>query len=86
MATQRGVAIVTGASSGIGEATAECLAAADYSVVAAARSEQPLRELVERIERAGGRAIAVPTDVSNDDATEALVARTWRPSAASTCW
>jgi len=77
MAGERGVAIVTGASSGIGEATAECLAAAGFAVAAAARSREPLDALVERIERTGGRAIAVPTDVADDAACRALVDRTF---------
>ncbi|MCA9510384.1 MAG: SDR family oxidoreductase, partial [Myxococcales bacterium] len=67
--------IVTGASSGIGEATAECLAAEGFAVVAAARSRDPLETLAARIERAGGRALAVPTDVADEAACRALVDR-----------
>lgn len=64
------VAIVTGASSGIGRATAAALADAGASVVVAARRAHRLAELTEEIETSGGRALAVPCDV-----TEAAEAR-----------
>lgn len=70
------VALVTGASSGIGEASAEALAQAGFTVVLAARREDPLRALAERIEQAGGRALVVRTDLSDDDATSTLVRTT----------
>jgi NADP-dependent 3-hydroxy acid dehydrogenase YdfG len=49
------VAVITGASSGIGEATAEALAAEGAAVVVAARREDRLADLVGRIEKGGGR-------------------------------
>jgi NAD(P)-dependent dehydrogenase (short-subunit alcohol dehydrogenase family) len=58
-------AIVTGASSGIGAATAQALAAHGATVVLAARRAPLLDEQVEAITRAGGRAIAVPTDITD---------------------
>lgn len=61
------VAVVTGASSGIGRAIALRLAAAGAKVVAAARREEALRELAEEIEAAGGRALAVPTDLLEEE-------------------
>jgi NAD(P)-dependent dehydrogenase (short-subunit alcohol dehydrogenase family) len=64
--------VVTGASSGIGRATALALAAKGASVVVAARREGPLRQLAEQCERAGGRGLAVPTDVRDPDAVQAL--------------
>lgn len=70
------VAIVTGASSGIGEATAHCLAKAGYSVVVAARRADLLDRLVTDIEAQGGNAMSVPTDLSEADQTSALVGRT----------
>lgn len=70
------VAIVTGASSGIGEATAHCLAKAGYSVVVAARRADLLDRLVTDIEAQGGNAMSVPTDLSEADQTSALVRRT----------
>jgi len=70
------VAIVTGASSGIGEATAEALAAEGAAVAVAARREERLRGLASRIEERGGRALVVATDVTDRAAVEALVERT----------
>jgi short-subunit dehydrogenase len=59
------VAVVTGASSGIGRATAEALARGGASVVVAARRQDRLAEVVAGIESAGGRALAVPCDVGD---------------------
>ena len=69
------VAIVTGASGGMGRAVALAFAAAGASVVAADLTENAGRETVEQIGQAGGRAVFVPTDVSDAAAVEALVAR-----------
>jgi NADP-dependent 3-hydroxy acid dehydrogenase YdfG len=70
------VAIVTGASSGIGEATAEGLAREGAAVALVARRHDRLVELAERIERAGGRALPVDADVSDHGKVEALVTQT----------
>ena len=59
------VAAVTGASSGIGRAIAIALAGAGASVVCVARREAALAGTVEEIESAGGRAAAVPGDLSD---------------------
>jgi NAD(P)-dependent dehydrogenase (short-subunit alcohol dehydrogenase family) len=67
------VAIVTGASSGIGEATARRFAAEGHAVVLAARRSDLLDRIVADITRDGGRALAVPTDLSDAAATSALV-------------
>ncbi len=69
------VAIVTGASSGIGEATARRFAEAGYAVVLAARRKDLLDQIVSEIEGAGGRALSVPTDLSDAGQTTALVQR-----------
>jgi NAD(P)-dependent dehydrogenase (short-subunit alcohol dehydrogenase family) len=69
-------AIVTGASRGIGAATAKALAAEGASVALAARSQDRLRELAEEIGAVGGRAIAIPTDVGDADAIRDLVGAT----------
>jgi short-subunit dehydrogenase len=70
------VAIVTGASSGIGAASAEALAAAGFRVVLAARRGELLASLAARIGAAGGAALCVATDLADADATARLVART----------
>jgi NADP-dependent 3-hydroxy acid dehydrogenase YdfG len=70
------VAVVTGASSGIGEATAEALAAEGATVVAAARREDRLSELVERLEGNGSRAMAVQCDVTDEEQAHYLIRRT----------
>ena len=69
------VAVVTGASSGIGEATAEALAAKGAAVVVAARREERLDELVGRIENSGGRTLAVSCDVTDEGQAHALIQR-----------
>jgi len=58
------VAIVTGASTGIGAETARLLAAQGAKLVCASRSPDTLEQLVSEIEAEGGEAIAVPTDVA----------------------
>jgi 3-oxoacyl-[acyl-carrier protein] reductase len=59
------VALVTGASQGIGRATSLALAAAGAKVAVAARSADKLASLVTEIEAAGGEALAVPMDVAD---------------------
>ncbi len=64
------VALVTGASSGIGRVLAQGLATAGARIVAVARRADRLDELVCEIERKGGTAIAVHADVTNMDSVE----------------
>ena len=66
------LAVVTGASRGIGAATAEAIAAAGARVVLAARDHEALDGVVKRIRDAGGEATAVPTDVSSATDVERL--------------
>jgi len=68
------VAVVTGASSGIGEAAAVALARRGAKVVLAARRLDRLEDLADRIERAGGTAIAMRCDVGVPDQLESLPA------------
>lgn len=67
-------AVITGASSGIGAATARALASAGAAVVLAARRGQRLQELEAEIVQAGGNAASVETDVTDDAAVQGLVA------------
>ena len=81
------LAVVTGASRGIGAATAEAIAAAGARVVLAARDRQALEEVAGRIDAAGGEAKAVPTDVSSATDVERLfnAVRADGPLAALVC-
>ncbi|WP_216893249.1 SDR family NAD(P)-dependent oxidoreductase [Nocardia alni] len=78
------VALVTGASRGVGAATASVLAAQGYAVACAARAtrESPQRtpgtldDVVDRIRAAGGTAVAVPVDLADREQVAAMVDRT----------
>lgn len=75
-ALQGQTVVVTGASSGIGQATARMLASEGAALVLAARRTDRLDELKAEIEGAGGQALAVETDVTDRSACERLVAAT----------
>jgi NAD(P)-dependent dehydrogenase (short-subunit alcohol dehydrogenase family) len=66
------VALVTGASYGLGEAVARRLGAAGATVLAVARSQDRLADLVAQIEQQGGTAVAYPVDLTEPDAVGAL--------------
>jgi NADP-dependent 3-hydroxy acid dehydrogenase YdfG len=70
------VAVVTGASSGIGRATALALAEKGAHVSLGARTESALRELVDEIRARGREALAVPTDVTDKSQVNRLVGET----------
>jgi len=67
------VAAITGASSGIGEATAVALAGAGAVVAIGARREDRLSSLASRIEGDGGRALALPVDLADEDSATSFV-------------
>lgn len=68
------VAVVTGASSGIGAATARTLAARGAKVAVLARRADKLAALVEEIQASGGIAVAYPVDVTKQSAVDAVAA------------
>jgi NADP-dependent 3-hydroxy acid dehydrogenase YdfG len=72
------VAVVTGASSGIGEATAKRLAASGARVAVLARRAERLENLAKEIEQAGGTALAVAVDVTDASAMRAAAERVAR--------
>jgi NAD(P)-dependent dehydrogenase (short-subunit alcohol dehydrogenase family) len=69
------VVVVTGASAGVGRATARAFAAAGADLGLIARQGQGLDAIRSEVERAGRRACAVPTDVADPDAVEAAAER-----------
>jgi NAD(P)-dependent dehydrogenase (short-subunit alcohol dehydrogenase family) len=73
MATMR-IALVTGAGSGIGRASAIALARDGFSVVVAGRQAAPLEETAERCRQAGAEALAVPVDVTDPMSVDVLYA------------
>jgi NAD(P)-dependent dehydrogenase (short-subunit alcohol dehydrogenase family) len=70
------VALITGASRGIGASAAEAFARAGAHVVLAARDEAALERVAAAIRTAGGQALVVPTDVGDAAAVEHLIGRT----------
>jgi NAD(P)-dependent dehydrogenase (short-subunit alcohol dehydrogenase family) len=75
MSTTGKVAIVTGATSGIGRATARRFARDGYAVVAVGRSAEALQAVTGEVEAAGGRAQGVAADVTAADSPARIVAR-----------
>ncbi|MGA7904963.1 MAG: SDR family NAD(P)-dependent oxidoreductase, partial [Terrimicrobiaceae bacterium] len=70
------VALVTGATSGIGRATAIALAQAGAKVAVAGRREEEGAQVVREIYQAGGEALFVRTDVARETDVQTLVAKT----------
>jgi NADP-dependent 3-hydroxy acid dehydrogenase YdfG len=76
MTLEGAVAVVTGASSGIGRASALGLAEAGADLALAARREAELEAVAESVRETGSEALVVPTNVRDPEAVEALVAET----------
>jgi len=69
------VVVITGASSGLGEATARDLSAQGATVVLGARRADRIQSLADELTRRGGKALAVPTDVIHSEQVKKLVDR-----------
>src|SRR3989442_3295040 len=67
------VVVITGASSGLGEATARLLSAQGASVVLGARRVDRIQSLADELTGSGGKALAIPTDVTHYDQVKRLV-------------
>ncbi|MFP5376682.1 MAG: SDR family oxidoreductase [Acidimicrobiia bacterium] len=75
MPADRPVAVVTGASAGVGRATARALAQAGFDVALLARGAAGLAAAAKEVEQAGGRPLAVPTDVAAWEEVDAAASR-----------
>ena len=69
------VAVVTGGGTGVGRAAALALAGEGFAVVLSGRRPEPLKEVASEIGSTGGRAIVVPTDVTDPESIRALFTR-----------
>src|SRR5881227_3958440 len=69
------VVVVTGASAGVGRATAVAFAQRGFAVALLARGEAGLKGAAADVEAAGGRALVVPVDVADADAVDAAATR-----------
>ncbi len=70
------VAIITGGGTGLGRAISMGLAQAGADVILASRRAEPLKETAREVEKLGRKALVIPTDVTNPDQVNNLIART----------
>src|SRR5438105_9176547 len=68
---RRKIVVVTGASSGVGRAAVRAFAGAGYDVALLARGNEGLEAAAKEVEQAGGRAVAIPTDVADAEQVDA---------------
>ena len=73
--TERKVAVITGASAGVGRATARAFAEHGFDVALLARGQAGLDGAAAEVEAAGGRALPIPTDVADFDQVDRAAAR-----------
>ncbi len=73
---ERPVVVITGASAGVGRATVRRFARDGARIALLARGEDRLAAAADEVERAGGEALVIPTDVADAEAVEAAAART----------
>lgn len=85
-ASAQKVVVVTGASSGIGRGAARALAARGDAVVLVSRSHEALDEVAAECRAAGGRALVIPTDVSDEAAVQRVVTLTVEQFARIDAW
>jgi NAD(P)-dependent dehydrogenase (short-subunit alcohol dehydrogenase family) len=76
MSSEQGVALITGAGRGLGRAFAIALAESGFKVTVTARTEAEINATAETIRSNGGKALAVPGDVTDRQAVERVVAMT----------
>src|SRR6201986_3550593 len=80
------VVVVTGASGGIGRATAQAFAARGAKVALLARGEEGLAGAARDVEARGGTALPIPTDVADPDQVEAAAAKAEQELGAIDVW
>lgn len=80
------IALITGASRGLGAAMAQVLAARGWHVVAVARTQGALEELDDRISPRGGAITLAPMDITNDDAMRHLCRSIWERWGKADLW
>src|SRR5687767_10453520 len=68
---KRGVAVITGASAGVGRAAVREFAKLGYSIGLVARGEEGLQAAAREVEAEGGKALVLPTDVAHESEVEA---------------